>query len=130
MGGHMFASPWSHIVDVGSNYLGQHPTNDDSRHWFLETVLCNKCSIERHWRTPTRLEPCRLLLRSMGRRCASSMQGSRRKRVLGCLLLWRWGTVNFPNSVDRVVHTDCFHMGRFCVHVHRSFAGHTTPCEA
>lgn len=56
--------------------------------------------------------------------------GQRRKRVLGCLLLWWQATVNLSNCVARLVCTDCFHMGRFRGHVHRSHAGHATPYKA
>jgi len=36
---HMFASSHAHVVDFGGNYFGQHPTNVDSHHWFLEALL-------------------------------------------------------------------------------------------
>lgn len=58
------------------------------------------------------------------------MQCSRRKRVLGRLLLRRQETVNFSLSGVRLGRADHRHLGRFCVHVHRSHDGHTTPCEA
>lgn len=66
----------------------------------------------------------------MGRGCTSPMQCSRRKRVLGRLLLWRHGTVNLSHSGVRLGRADHLHMGRFCVHVHWNHASHATPCEA
>jgi len=123
---HMLAGPHSHTMDVGVGHLGEHPTNVDPHHWFLETLLRHKCANglqldNKSWR---------LLLCSMGRGCTSPMQCSRRKRVLGRILLWRPGTVNLSHSVDRLGRTDRLHMGRFCVHVHRNPAGHATPCQA
>lgn len=122
----MFAGPRSHIVDIGGNRYGQYPTHVDSHHWFLETLLRHKCA-NGLYRCD---KPWRLLFFSMGRRSTSPMQCSRRKCVLGRLLLWRQEIVNLPHSGCRLGCADLLHLGWFCVHVHRSPDGHTTPRQA
>lgn len=139
----MFAGAWAYLVDVGVSHPGQRPANVHSRHWLLASLLrlkrghgtprCLSCQCNRlHTCSP--MEPWQqVLLSSMGKWGCSPMHRSirkRRKPVLGCLLLCRRGTVNLSNSVARLVHTDCFHMGRLRVHVHRSHASHTTPHKA
>lgn len=126
----MFAGTCPHTLDFVGNHYGQHPANVDSRHWFLEAVLCQMYRFE----SARNLHKYRLHLRSMDKRHwpagVSRVQIPRRKRVLGRILLYGTQTVNLSYSGHRLGHTDHLHLGRFCVHVHRSHDGHTTSCQA
>lgn len=122
----MLAGPRSHLVDIVGGHFGQYPTNVDSHHRFLEALLQLQFCVQLN----AGLEyGDRLLLPAMGRGCTSTMQ-TWRKRLLGHLFLLRQEVVNLPNSCLRLGRTDHLHLGRFCVHVHRSLDGHTTPCQA
>lgn len=124
--GHMFTGSHAHIVHLGCSHYGQHPANVDSHHWFLETLLW----YQRSNGFQQRDEPKRFLLLAMGESRTTPLQFPRRKRILGCELLRRKTIVHIPNRCVGLAHTDFLHLGRFCLHVHRNHAGHTTPCQA